>query len=209
MNNIEILKNCFLFKDIENNIFEACCGFEGYYSETYAPSSVLQNSNTDKKIGIIIKGKAVITSSEDGVIIKKLGNNDIYGVAILYDSTKYLTQVKAISECKVLILEKLFVDKCISYNSKIAMNYITFLANKIGFLNSKISSFTAKSIENKLMTYLLQLPNTDGFVHLTADYSTIAKSLGIGRASLYRAFDKLEKDGQIIKNDKNILIKEV
>jgi CRP-like cAMP-binding protein len=33
--------------------------------------------------------------------------------------------------------------------------------------------------------------------------------LGIGRASLYRAFEKLEKDGLIIKNNKEIIINEV
>lgn len=205
----EILKNTFLFKDIDNNTFEACCSFEGYYLDTFNPGEIMQNSKTDKKIGIIIDGKAIISSSNDGVIIRKLGVNDVYGVAILYDSTKYLTQVSAISKCKVLILEKNFVDKCISFNTQIAFNYISFLANKIGFLNAKISSYTAKNTESKLMTYLLQLPMNDGVVYLNSDYSAIAKMLGIGRASLYRAFEKLEKDGQIVKTDKKILIKEV
>ena len=35
--------------------------------------------------------------------------------------------------------------------------------------------------------------------------STLAKMIGIGRATLYRAFEKLEFSGLIIKNDKNIL----
>lgn len=209
MDILEILKNNFLFKDIDNNIFDACSMFDGYRLDTFEAGEVLQNSKTDKKIGIIIEGKAVISSSDDGVIIRKLATNDVYGVAILYDSTRYLTQVKSITKCKVLILEKSFVDKCISYNTNIAFNYITFLANKIGFLNAKISSYTAKNTESKLLTYLLQLPIKDGIVYLNSDYSAIAKMLGIGRASLYRAFEKLEKDGHIVKKDKKIFIKEV
>ena len=41
------------------------------------------------------------------------------------------------------------------------------------------------------------------------DMSTVAKMLGIGRATLYRAFDKLEQNGSIIKNDKKIIFNEV
>jgi hypothetical protein len=33
--------------------------------------------------------------------------------------------------------------------------------------------------------------------------------LGIGRATLYRAFDKLEQNGTIIKKDKKIFLNEV
>ena len=89
------------------------------------------------------------------------------------------------------------------------MNYIKLLAKKIGFLNKKISAYTAKTTDNKLYTYLLQLPRNDNKLVLSTDFSAIAKMLGIGRASLYRAFDKLEKDGLIIKKNKEIILKEV
>ena len=39
--------------------------------------------------------------------------------------------------------------------------------------------------------------------------STIAKMIGIGRATLYRAFEKLEKNGTITKQDKKIILNEV
>ena len=104
---------------------------------------------------------------------------------------------------------KEFVDFCIKNDSTIAFNYIEFLSKRISFLNSKINAYTAKSAENKLYAYLLQLPRNGNTVFLPTDMSTLAKMIGIGRATLYRAFEKLETSGLITKNNKNIIINEV
>lgn len=210
MENIaEILSGIFLFDGISKKDISYCCAFDGYEISTYQRGDIMQSALTDKKIGIILEGKATIISSDDGVIIKKLQKNDIYGVAILFDEPKYLTRVVADGKCSVLTLSKEFVLKCIEYSSKISLNYIEYLAKKISFLNSKIGSYTAKNAENKLYSYLLQLPREDNKIVLKTDFSAIAKMIGIGRASLYRAFEKLEKDGFIIKNNKEIILKEV
>ena len=205
----EILKNTFLFKGTDDKTLIKCCENGGFKTVTYSPSDIMQSANTEKSIAIIIKGKAFITSGDDGVVIRKLFPGDIYGAAILFDSPVYLTKVIALSECTVLTVDKQFVENAISLDKRVAFNYIEFLSSKIGFLNSKISSYTAKNAESKLMAYLLQLPRENGAVTLKTDYSAIAKAIGIGRASLYRSFEKLEADGLIIKNGKNIIIKEV
>ena len=205
----EILKNTFMFQGIDDETVIKCCTNKGCKIVQYSPSDIMQSANTEKSIGIIIKGKAFITSGDDGVVIRKLFPGDIYGAAILFDSPVYLTKVIALSACTVLTVDKMFVENAISLDKGVAFNYIKFLSSKIGFLNSKISSYTAKNSESKLMAYLLQLPAENGTVVLTTDYSSIARAIGIGRASLYRSFEKLEADGLIIKNGKNIIIKEV
>lgn len=205
----EVLSNSFLFKNVSDKDIEACLSFDGCQIIEYNRNDTLLCAFTDKKIGIILEGKATIMSDDDGVIIKKLEKGDLYGAAILFDEPKYLTKVIATGKCKVLTLNRTFVQKCIEYNSKISLNYIEFLAKKISFLNSKITSYTAKTVENKLYSYLLQLPREENKIVLKSDFSGIARMLGIGRASLYRAFDKLEKDDLIIKNNKEIILKEV
>jgi CRP-like cAMP-binding protein len=205
----EILSNIFLFNGISKTDIEHCCTFKGCEITKYSKNDVLLCAKSDKRIGIIIEGKATIISGDDGVIIKKLSQSDIYGVAILFDEPDYLTKVIATSNCTVLSISREFVQKCIEYNHKISLNYIEYLAKKISFLNDRISSYTAKSAENKLYSYLLQLPRTENTVILKNDFSAIAKMIGIGRASLYRAFDKLEENGLIRKNQKEIILCEV
>ena len=210
MKNIkEILKKIFLFKNIDDNVVERCCEINGYEIKDYSPQDILQDYKTAPSIGILLNGKANIISGDEGVIIRKLIKTDLYGVAKLFDTPKYSTKVIATTKCSVLILKKQFVEECISIDNKIAFNYIEFLSQKIGFLNDKISSYTAKTADNKLYTYILQLPRNNNTVILNTDFSAIAKMLGIGRASLYRAFAKLENDGLIIKNNKEIILKEV
>ena len=201
--------NFFLFKNVNEKHLENFLCFNGIKEEKFAPGEIMQNNSISNKLCIISKGKAIIKSGEDGVIIRKLSKNDVFGVAALYDPPKHLTIVKSVTECSVISMTKEFVDFCIKYDSTIAFNYIEFLSKRISFLNSKINAYTAKSAENKLYAYLLQLPRNGDTVFLPTDMSTLAKMIGIGRATLYRAFEKLESSGLIIKNNKNIIINEV
>jgi len=205
----EILANSFLFENVDSKVIEKCCSFEGCSLKEYLPNDIMQHCDSAQSIGIILSGKANIISGDNRLIIRKLSANDLYGVAKLFDTPKYKTKVLAVTKCTVLNINKEFIEKCIEEDKQIAINYISILAKKISFLNNKISSYTAKNTENKLYTYLTQLPHKDNKIVLNTDFSAIAKMLGIGRASLYRAFDKLEKDGLIIKNNKEIILKEV
>ena len=204
-----LIDNFFLFKGINETEICRLFSFGNANEEHYQQGDILQNNKNHCKIGIILKGKAIIKSGDDGVIIKKLSNNDIYGAASLFDNPTHLTSVIAVSDCTVLTFEKAFIERCIKENNQVSLNYISFLSQRVSFLNKKINAYTAKSAENKLYTYLLQLPRCENEIKLSVDISTIAKMLGIGRATLYRAFEKLEKNGTIIKRDKKIILNEV
>lgn len=207
---LEILSNIFLFKNVDTKIIEECCSLDGISAIKYNQGDVMQNALSKKQIGIILKGKAVILSNDNGVIIRKLLKGDIFGAAIMFDNEpKYSTKVVASAFCSVLTLNEGFVKQCISLDPQIAFNYLEFLANRISFLNSKISSYTAKNTENKLLAYLMQLPRDNNVITLETDLSAIARMLGMGRASLYRAFDKLEAEGIITKENKKIILNEV
>ena len=89
-------------------------------------------------------------------------------------------------------------DKTIMYN------YIKFMATKIRFLNEKIMYFTAGSTERRLALYLASFGKKT--IKTTISMTDLANTLDVGRASLYRAFDKLSEDGYIIRSEKIILL---
>lgn len=211
MNYINFIKdNFFLFINIDDDKKDYMLKFDGFSIEQYSPDEIMHNSDNNERIGVILKGKANIRSGDDGVIIKKLIPGDTYGAASLFDKPTYLTQVNASTNCLVATFNRDFVEKCIAFDSVVAKNYIAFLAKRISFLNTKINSYTAKNAENKVYSYLSQLPrNEDNSIDLKVSLSTLAKMIGIGRASLYRALEKLESDGIITKLDKKIYLNEV
>ena len=202
-------ENLFLFHGVDEEKINRALSFNGITVTTNLANEIMHNSLDSNKIGVIYKGKAIIKSGEEGVIIKKINSGDIFGVASLFDKPDYLTFVSAITNCTVICLNKEFIEKCIEFDPTMAKNYIKFLAKKISFLNSKINSYTAKSAENKLYSYLLQLPRDDNKIELNVSLSTLAKMIGVGRATLYRSFKKLEISGQISKKNKIIILNEV
>ena len=211
MNYINYIKdNFFLFANVTDSEKDCMLKFDGFIIQQFLPNEIMHNSNNNERIGMILKGKAIIRSGDNGVIIKKLSPGDTYGAASLFDKPTYLTYVSATSNCVVATFNKDFVEKCLMHNLTVSKNYITFLAKRITFLNNKINSFTARNTENKLYSYILQLPRDDNnTVILPVSLSTLAKMIGIGRASLYRAFEKLENDGTITKLEKKIVLNEV
>ena len=199
----------FLFKNVPQSEIDAFLTLGGVSETHFSSGEIIQCCDKCESIGIVTKGKAIIKSGNDGVIIKKLQIGDVFGVAGLFDKQTHSTVIKAVTDCTIISLDKAFVEKCISLNHTCALNYITLLAKKISFLNKKINSYTAKSAENKLLSYLLQMPRNDNVLELSVDMSTLSKMIGVGRATLYRAFAKLEENGTITKKDKIIIFNEV
>jgi len=87
------------------------------------------------------------------------------------------------------------------------MNYIRFLSERICFLNTKIACFTAGSPERKLASFLLSgCPDGSDRYSLIINANSLSEMLNVGRASLYRAFEKMEADGLITKDGKQITV---
>ena len=87
-----------------------------------------------------------------------------------------------------------------------AENYMAFLTGRIQFLNQQIASFTLGDAAAQLMAFLKR--EAGGAEHLTLDcsISLLARRLNLSRASLYRAFETLEKQGMIQKQGRRILL---
>ena len=107
-----------------------------------------------------------------------------------------------------MFLGRAAVEAVFAADPRTAIGYIAFLSEKIGFLNARLSTFTAESAEARLAGYILRAAaGRDAFVS-ALPLSRLAELLGLGRASLYRAFDALCAAGAIEKKQKNITIKD-
>ena len=163
----------------------------------------------DVPVGILISGKACIYSAdnEKKVLIKSISDGAIFGISTLYsEDSLFPTRISAKSACKILFISSVEVKKLIENDKNVMQSFLSLLSNKIVYLNKKISSLTAGSAERRLSVFLSE-NETDGMFTLTTSASALATMLDIGRASLYRAFDKLESDGFIERKNKTVILK--
>ena len=105
----------------------------------------------------------------------------------------------------MLVLYKPILTYLIDNDVAVRYQYIAFLAQKTLYLNQKISCLTAGSAEQKL-AYWLDANASGDIVQTQIPMNALCTMLDIGRASLYRAFDKLEQEGFIIREQKTVRI---
>ena len=113
----------------------------------------------------------------------------------------------------MLYIKKGAVAALMQLKPNFSLDYIRYLSKRIYFLNKRIVSFTGGTAESRLANYLVSSFGDYKTYVLDIPMNQLAISLDIGRASLYRAFDKLieagavEKKGKIIRlTDKDALI---
>ena len=87
-------------------------------------------------------------------------------------------------------------------------NFLEFLSGKIRYLNRKIVTLTAGSAERRLAYFLdSSLPDgNDTQGEITVQMNLLCEMLNLGRASLYRAADKLCEEGFIARDGKTVKI---
>lgn len=196
-----VLEGLFLFRgmdfgsiDEKLNITARCI------RETYSAGD---NVPYSESLCIVEKGKVRIESGRDGhyVILNRVGAGEIFGAAYLFTDHICTTRVIAEGECAVMVISKELITEILRCVPEAAINYIKTLSEKIDFLNRKIAAFTAGSAEARLAVYLSRdICEDDNESSLKISMTELANSLGIGRASLYRAIESL-KQNDIIEYD--------
>lgn len=160
----------------------------------------------EESIGLFLKGYAV-AEKNGSVILNTFEPGSCFGVATLFSHSKrYVTTIRAKSDCVVAFLSGDSMTRLFREEPQISLNYISFLASRIHFLNRKIDQFTAVSAEEKLALWLLEQAEHGNPFRMPVSYAKLADMLALGRSSLYRAFDTFEEEGVLKKDGKQLEI---
>ena len=204
---LEILKSTQIFKDADEKVLASVLNTYGK-SVSYSKNDIVFSKETySPVICIIIKGEARVSKGE--TVISHLKDGEIFGAAFLYNqSYEFENTVTALTPLKVVIIEKSGIDELIKCDSSISFNYISYLSERIGFLNSKIEGYTKPSAEEKLMLYLKKNADiSNGKCEISVSMTELSHVLQISRASLYRVIENLEQQGKIYRDGKKIYVK--
>ena len=204
---LNFLKQTRIFKDADEKILTSVLNTYGK-SVSYAKNDIVFSRETYSPVlCLIIKGEARVSKGE--TVISHLKDGEIFGAAFLYNqSYEFENTVTALTPLKVVIIEKNGVDELIKCDSSVSFNYISYLSERIGFLNSKIEGYTKPNAEEKLMLYLKKNADiNNGKCEISVSMTELSHVLQISRASLYRVIEALENQGKICRDGKKIYMK--
>lgn len=201
------LKNTRIFKDADEKLLTNVLNTYGKSVSYSKNDTVFSKETYSPVICVIIKGEARVSKGE--TVISHLKDGEIFGAAFLYNqSYEFENTVTALTPLKVVIIEKSGVDQLIKCDSSISFNYISYLSERIGFLNSKIEGYTKPNAEEKLLLYLKKNADiNNGKCEISVSMTELSHVLQISRASLYRVIEALEQQGKICRDGKKIYVK--
>lgn len=161
-------------------------------------------------LGIIIQGVATIKRHNDtgnAITIRAISEGELFGAASVFGSWKDgMSSIIADTACKVLYITEEKFCEILKNHPQISLNYITYLSDRIRFLNRKLDAFTAKSTEERLYEYLLSQADNNDTVNLKFGIAELARRLKVGRTSIYRDIESLESKKLIERDGHNFKI---
>lgn len=177
--------------------------------KSFEPNTVAYSSKIETpQIAVIVTGAAQVYSGGENekALMRTLNKGDIFGVANLYgNDAPFPTRIITAKSSTILFIDGEAFKKFIENDSTATKNYIAFLSGRIVFLNQKLATLTAGSTEKKLAVYILD-HIVDGQLVMPCSFCELAKTLNIGRASLYRDIETLENNGMIKRNGKTFTV---
>lgn len=172
--------------------------FEADLSIFSAGEAVYSPTQFRKCLGVLLSGRLQVTKG--ALTVSYLEPGDLFGAAALYsDAPEFATTISAQHTSRCLLLKQETLDRLLAEQALIRENYLRYLTGRIRFLSSRLQSLAQPGAEGKLARYLLaNCPQGT----LTCPATDLARQLGLSRASLYRAFDTLERGGLIARHGK-------
>ena len=207
----ELLPKLFLFSALSPDLISEISGsvnFEAFEFE--AGENIFTPDDFSKKIGFVISGECVVEKSKpDGssLPLNTLLVGDSFGILTLFSSSRqFPTVIKSKKRSKVLFISGEDVIALIRGYYQISLAIISFMSGRIEFLNKKIATFSADTVEEKLATHILNVYRASSEDHIVLNFSQTAKVLNAGRASIYRAAEALAEMSLIKLENKKIYI---
>lgn len=156
-------------------------------------------------LGVLLEGRLQVR--KETLLVSTLDAGDVFGAAALFNEREdYPTTLTALADCRLLLIPQETVRYLIHASGAFAEDYVTYLSGRVRFLSARLDAVSADRGEGKLARYLLAADGGCGEVTLSA--TQLCQRIGVGRATLYRAFETLEGEDAIAREGKTIRVKD-
>lgn len=194
------LSEIFLF----DGAAEAAAMAEGAEIVTYGRDEIIYDpSDCRRSLGVVLRGRAeAVSAVQEKAVLSAFAPGDVFGAAALFGMDHpYVSRIRAVGECTVQFLPEELLEHLFLTWPRTAVNYIRFLSSRVRLLNGKIAVLAQNDTEGRLYRYLVENCDESGRLARRVTKTGLAAALNMGRTSLYRALDSLEKKNLIVRKD--------
>lgn len=198
----ELMRRSFLLRNVPEEGLEFCLS-EAYIQQALRGEVLYSPERFQRCLGLVLSGRVRVSRKE--LFVAVLEKGDWFGAAALFtERDEFPSTLTALTECTVLFIPQQTIKQLMSRWPQAGENYVRYLSGRIGFLSDRLNSLAAGSAEEKVEQFLLRSADETGV--FTGSATAIAQALGLGRASIYRAFETLEGRGVITRDGKHICL---
>lgn len=209
---ISIIQKMDYSEDVIKNFFQGFSSreLELFYKENrihlkkYAMGSIIHFPEEEcLQVELILEGKVVIERYDfegRNLRVAQLNKGSIIGGNLLFSrNPRYMLQVLALTETRLLVLTKENLLNLISQKTEFLQRYLEFMSDNAFLLGNKLNNFTKKTIRESLMIYLLdeKRKQQSNNIILPNSKKDIATFIGVQRTSVSRELAKMRNEGLI------------
>lgn len=190
----------------------SCLLEQGYFEmESCQAGEDMLECGRSGRLCVVVEGEVKVyrDDSHSKVTLNVLHEGDCFGASTMFASEAsvaafaQVTRVEALKRAVVAFITEEKLCELLTSDRCICLSYVEFLTGRIRFLNSKLHTFSGGSTAEKAAKMLLGQYRSKGEC-ITPNYAEMARRLNIGRASLYRALDAMERQGAIRRTEHTI-----
>lgn len=204
-----LLLDCFLFRGFSNEEIERLLSTPGVACRRYAAGESILSPQCDvRALMVLLKGIAVVQKQAGERLLRmnELSVGALFGFASLFlgeKSQPFPTSIIAKKNAEILVIPEHVLRHMMQQDFRLTEHYLQYLTDRVHFLNERIEGLIYPSAEEKVLLYLTHYAEGG---RLTQGLTALAQSLGMSRASLYRALSKLEQEGRIHREKRCIVV---
>lgn len=213
---ISKMKKSPLFFEMSDSDIENCLKCSRSEIVSYEKDELIfRQHDVPKKLLVLLEGAVVVgndSSAGKRSIVATLDQpGELFGEVFLFlNKQEYDHYAQAVVPAQILQIPKDFLyhpcgENC-GYHTKLISNMLSILAQKAYYLNRKLQIVSCATLRQKIAKVLLQNSSPDGRVTLSMNREELADFMNTARPSLSRELMKMQEDGIIKIEKRNIQI---
>lgn len=199
-----------LFKNISSEEMNTMMEDVPYKIKNFSKEYRIANKgDVCNRLIILLKGSVrgeMIDRSGKLIKIEDINAPRALAPIFLFGSDNHFpVEVTTNEDCEVIIFSRESVLNLFQLHRQFLENYLNISANYAVLLAEKVNFVSFKTIRQKITSYLLGLStNNLDVVNIDRSLQQLSDFFGVSRPSLSREFGKMEKEGLIVKRNKQV-----